>query len=785
MRPLSAAILLLALLLPATSHAAWGHDPVTGSLSVCTATANQFPTQAVPDGAGGMIVAWHDLRSAVTSLDIYVQRINAAGQTLWGNDGLLICGAASGQVTPQILADGAGGAFFTWVDARSGSNDIFAQRVSAAGVPQWTTDGVAVAAGTSNQTGAKIVTDGAGGVIIAWLDNRNAGINDIYGQRLNAAGTALWTANGAPLATTTTDQQTMVMVADAAGGAFLAWQDYRNATADIYVQRVTSAAAVLYGVGGSTMCQAVGAQAAPAICSDAVGGCYVTWQDARSGTNDIYIQHLLAGSVYQFISDGIPVCNATADQTAAAIAPDGSGGAVITWQDLRSSTSYDIDAQRMTATGTMLWTANGVAVQAGTGDQTLPVIAGDNDGGAIICWQDTRSAPTDADLYAQHVSGTGTSLWSASGVAVSTAASSQTTPFVVPDGLGGAMVAWNDSRYGTYDVFAQRVDRYGYLGGTEPSIVNVKDVPNDQGSKVKVTWNASWLDLANNGSIASYAVYRAVPTLAPSRVQRARAFDPAHAAATGWEFVGSVAATHFLSTYGYIATTTSDSIAAGNPKTAFMVVGLDAGSSRFWISAADSGYSVDNIPPTVPAPFLGQYNAGQAKLHWDPVAAPDLAGYKLYRGNNPTFVPGAATLLTTRPDTGYVDNAGAAYVYKLTSVDVHGNESNVATWYPSNALAVGDGNAAALAFAAPSPNPARGATTLRYTLAAAGHVRLAVFDASGRRVRMLADAAQEAGAHEEAFELADDQGRALPPGLYLARLEAFGRVITKRIAAVR
>jgi hypothetical protein len=42
-----------------------------------------------------------------------------------------------------------------------------------------------------------------------------------------------------------------------------------------------------------------------------------------------------------------------------------------------------------------------------------------------------------------------------------------------------------------------------------------------------------------------------------------------------------------------------------------------------------------------------------------------------------------------------------------------------------------------------------------------------------------------AGAHREAFALRDDAGRDLAAGLYLVRLETAGRVITRRLAAVR
>lgn len=42
-----------------------------------------------------------------------------------------------------------------------------------------------------------------------------------------------------------------------------------------------------------------------------------------------------------------------------------------------------------------------------------------------------------------------------------------------------------------------------------------------------------------------------------------------------------------------------------------------------------------------------------------------------------------------------------------------------------------------------------------------------------------------AGTRSASLRLEDAQGRALPSGLYLARFEAEGRAITRRIAAIR
>src|SRR5262245_3886085 len=66
------------------------------------------------------------------------------------------------------------------------------------------------------------ISDGAGGVIMAWTDQRSGGY-DIYVQRLDQAGRKLWGATDVPLCTAVNNQQGPVICSDAAGGAIVAW----------------------------------------------------------------------------------------------------------------------------------------------------------------------------------------------------------------------------------------------------------------------------------------------------------------------------------------------------------------------------------------------------------------------------------------------------------------------------------------------------------------------------------------------------------------------------------
>ena len=85
----------------------------------------------------------------------------------------------------------------------------------------------------------------------------------------------------------------------------------------------------------------------------------------------------------------------------------------------------------------------------------------------------------------------------------------------------------------------------------------------------------------------------------------------------------------------------------------------------------------------------------------------------------------------------------------------------------------GNGMRTPLSLAPPFPSPASAGTTLRFTLAERQpSLRLEVYDIGGRRVATLARGELSAGPHASRWNLLDDRGGRVHPGLYFARLEA-------------
>ncbi|HLX11920.1 MAG TPA: T9SS type A sorting domain-containing protein [Bacteroidota bacterium] len=666
--------------------------------AVCTASASQELPIVVSDGSGGAIILWKDYRNG-SDIDLYAQRLNSLGVAQWTSTGVPICTATGDQNDPTMIADGSGGAFITWDDARNGSSntDIYTQRINSSGVVQWTANGVAICAAANAQYSPTIASDDSGGAIITWQDNRS--VADIYAQRVNPSGVPQWTSNGVAVCSATGSQQFPAIVSDGSGGAIITWNDYRNSitTSDIYAQRVNPSGISQWTSNGVVVDTGIGNQVSPVIASDGAGGAIITWEDNRTGNYQIYAQRLDPSGYQRWTTTGDPICTASNSHIGPNIVADGNGGAIITWNDYRN-TSIDIYAQLVNAAGAVQWTTDGVAICTATGTQQYPTLVSDGSGGAIITWEDMRNG-SDYDVYAQRINAGGTPVWTANGLGISTSTNYQQNPTIVSDGSGGAIITWWDDRNSSADIYAQKVDRFGYLGEGAATIVDVKDISNDQGGKVSVMWSPSTFDAYPSTLVSSYEVFIGVTPSAAN--QTYPVFDPVRYAAWRnsaqekqmaylklplsptsvetiyWESLGSVTA-EWLGAYSFNASTPSDSGPQGIPMYYFMV--RAKGSSVFWDSPADSGYSVDNLSPGSVTSIAAVVNPGPSvTVHWaKDVTDPDVGAYEVYRSITSGFTPSSANKIGHTSDTMVVDNSpvsGSINYYRVITVDIHGNQS--------------------------------------------------------------------------------------------------------------
>ncbi|MFX1364755.1 MAG: hypothetical protein ACFFCE_17520 [Promethearchaeota archaeon] len=422
---------------------------------ICMADEAQSPIRIISDGAGGAIITWEDDRN--TDTDIYAQHIDSDGNVQWGSNGIEICTADETQDKPEICSDGAGGAIITWEDRRNGIFDIYAQHINSNGVVQWGSNGIAICTADEIQSYPKICSDGAGGAIITWEDERDDPYaDDIYAQHINSNGVVQWGSNGIVICDADDDQWYPIICSDGAGGAIITWQDRRNGNFDIYAQYINQNGIIQWIEDGRPICTDTQGQYSPKICSDGAGGAIIAWEDLRNGNYDIYVQQIDSNGQLQWMNNGIGICTATGSQDSQKLCSDGAGGAIITWEDYRD-VDNDVYAQRISSDGQLEWVVNGVAICTATDTQGYPDICSDGAGGAVICWNDYRSGD-NWDSYAQHINSSGSAQWVSNGLGICTLDEDQGDAVLSSDGEGNIIIAWIDRRNGDdWDVYAQKI----------------------------------------------------------------------------------------------------------------------------------------------------------------------------------------------------------------------------------------------------------------------------------------------------------------------------------------
>lgn len=388
--------------------------------------------------------------------------------------------AGGNQWNVQMASDGMHGTVLVWQDRRDGLTDkLFVQRIGATGELLWAEGGIPLAATPGYQYYPQIIGDGEGGAYIAWQDNRDATGYDIYLQHVSAAGEMLLPADGLPISKAPGHQYYPKLVAAGGGDVIVVWQDRRAGNFDIYAQKVNVLGNVLWAANGRIVCNTEFDQIDPVVAPDGSGGAIVAWSDYRgaSGFTDIYAQRVRWNGGVAWAANGVPISQASNSQWNPQIVSDGIAGAYVAWQDRRNSFYDLIYAQRLDSSGSRLWTVNGLPLAPVEGNQYYPRLAGDGVGGMVAVWQDNRTG-ADYDIYAQRIGPAGSTLWSTGGLAVCSAADQQYYPQIVRQG-GSVLFAWQDRRLGTFDVYVQRADLSGAKRWKENGVA-ATTAPQDQ-----------------------------------------------------------------------------------------------------------------------------------------------------------------------------------------------------------------------------------------------------------------------------------------------------------------
>ncbi len=307
------------------------------------------------DGSGGAIIGWIEEYPGFKLL--YLQRVSAAGAPQWGSGGKNIYGVNSSSVEYQITSDTQGGCYVAYTPA-DGYLTIFLRRYDHNGV-NVEDKTVMVDEGylyNHQHRHFQLIPDYAGGTIITWEGKIWPEWNDIRAQRIfigdDQEERRWWIENGIVVSSADGMRYWPKIIPDGAGGAIITWHDERNAgDADIYAQRVDIDGEIQWLENGVPVCNADGNQIYPEIVSMGSGGSIILWNDDSASEHALYAQKLHSNGLNLWSSNGILVMGSldysAGNYVTHAMCHDDEGGILFAWEDRRGFFPSDLYAQRI------------------------------------------------------------------------------------------------------------------------------------------------------------------------------------------------------------------------------------------------------------------------------------------------------------------------------------------------------------------------------------------------------------------------------------------------------
>ncbi len=237
-----------------------------------------------------------------------------------------------------------------------------------------------------------------GGYLVVWYDDDiNKGV---FGRLLTSQAEPL--GDIIVMAPPNHGEQAVTVAYSPSPPHYLAtWVDYRNVTADVFAQRLSTTGQFLGG--NISVSLAPQSQFTPAVVyNDFNGLFFVTWGDRRLGSGAVDIYGRFVTNDGALWGSEILICSAGNDQwTPVAAVNDQTGDMLVIWQDERNSPqTYNLYGQRISLTGSLLG-GNFPAASIQSNHQASPNVAYGGDV-FLVSWEDLRAAGQETnDIYAR------------------------------------------------------------------------------------------------------------------------------------------------------------------------------------------------------------------------------------------------------------------------------------------------------------------------------------------------------------------------------------------------
>jgi hypothetical protein len=233
----------------------------------------------------------------------------------------------------------------------------------------------------------------------------------------------------------------------------------------------------------------------------------------------------------------------------------------------------------------------------------------------------------------------------------------------------------------------------------------------------------------------------------------------------------------------------------------FHITGINGGTGT-WQAGVNLG-SVDGSLPVELSRFTAQAMSDGVRLDWQTASETNNLGFHVYRSTakdgeyvriTPTLIKGHGTDAAPH-DYRFLDDTaeeGKTYWYFIEDVDFAGNtdRSDPIAINPNGILLTSWGEIRQTALHQNYPNPFNPETWIPYQLASNASVSVLIYDASGRRIRVLDLGAQPTGSYVTKEKAAywdgkNDDGESVSSGIYYYQMSAGDFQASKKMLVLK
>jgi len=731
--------------------------------------AGEFDAVCLPDKR--LVVAWEDyaLGNNVVFRIMGQSGAPSTSVTRANSDGLDVR-----HWVPSVTASSGGDFAVVWEDYRGGEADVYFRRFNALGSAYSAELSLGDAsAPDSARYLPSVAYSKTDGYIAAWVDLRDG--QNIYMQRLGLTGALVGTNVLLTDQTSGFDNWEIDLGVTSTGNLLAAWTLYGSENAILLQRFLTGFQKDGLPVTISNLTTSL--RFDPAVAGNEPGNAVLVWTDLGIGSIDVF------GAVCDGSGTVIKSPSRINDDAVGSpsIEPDIAAYTRYDWTivftDMRRDAG-DIMLQGLYVGGDLVGVNRMINADALGGHQSQPAVAAGNEK-LLICWTDVRGSGAingqnivcrfskpHYDLTPEIVANND-SLGSAP----------HYTPATAVNRTGKSMVVWTDGRSGIPHVYGQVFDQNNVKQGT-----NVLIGP----SSPSQTGETPIISADSSGNFIIGYLNRLNP------------------AGPSVEFVKVTAAEQMTNLFTFASNVSEyeidgfDAAVRGDDRICLGWHGFKAGETQIFMTVftyagaiSFASTAVTDAAGAMPGmPDLSVDNLGHVLIAWiDHRLSPARPFRQIF---DPTMVPMGGNQQVAS-DQGRFMQQPAVAGYRGRALfawaDARANGLNIyasTELYQPTDADVPDGILpTAFDLEQNYPNPFNPTTTIRFSLARAGHVRLDVFNLLGERVRTLTDADFPAGAHGVVWDGTDDDGRPMASGIYLYRLRSDNESHSRKMSLVK